>query len=332
MSRARWVPSKRRAPFRMSVVCILGLVSAAGAQTSKLVFGMGGGGYEGGLYVMDMAPGSTPVFLTVGKRPDWSPDGTEIVYERHDVEHGARHYVDIWIIGADGSNPREILRQERVQDPKADVLPSLYAPAWSPDGSVIGVPSDGACHFVRPDGVAASRIYIRGGVLDWTPDSRHIVYASHSEGEGIAILEADGIRGIFGRRGVIYDKPTARVQVSPDGRQIAFAVPEDPESGKNVWQVRVMDVDGSNERFLVEGRSPCWSPDSRQIAFIELDEAEWPHALKVINVDGSDPRTLLGGPDSDLFFLWPAWSPQLPAETATPASSWGQVKDEHRSR
>ena len=324
MSQGALVRSKRWTPISMAVVCVLGLVTAVGAQTSKLAFAMGGGGYVAGLYVMDTVPGSTPVFLTEGSNPDWSPDGREIVFSKHDAS-GAKHYVDIWIIGADGSNAREILRQERV-DGREDVFPLYQETAWSPDGSLIAVSGYAMLYFVRPDGVLASRIRRWGRFPDWTPDGRHIVYVSRSE---ILILEADGIRGVFGRERVIHEGPASRVQVSPDGSRIAFASPPDPETGKSRYQVGVMDLDGSNVRFLAEGWHPCWSPDSRRIAFVDLDEAERGRALRVVDVDGSNPRVLL---ESSGRIGSPAWSPLLPAETATPASSWGEVKHKHRSR
>ena len=326
----------------MVVVCVLGLASSVGAQTSKIAFSMSGGGFVGGLYVMDAVPGSTPILLKEGYvshegwlkgggDPDWSPDGSEIVYRWHETR-GAKHYVDIWIIGADGSNDREILRQERVEG-RHDVLPLIENPAWSPDGSLIAVKIQlpGRLCFVRPDGVVARCPGVPGtlGVfLDWTPDGRHIVH-QYSSADGIAIVEVGGTPGTLGPERVIHEGVVTRVQVSPDGSRIVYASHKDPETGRNVLQVRLVDIDGSNERFLVEGTEPCWSPDSRRIAFVELDEDEGTRALKVVDVDGSNPRVLL---EHSGWFHYPAWSPLLPAETATPASSWGEVKHKHRSR
>ena len=253
------------------------------------------------------------------------------MYRWHEAR-AAKHYVDIWIIGADGSNDREILRQERVEG-RHDVLPLIENPAWSPDGSLIAVKVrlPGSLCFVRPDGVVARCPDVRGtlGVfLDWTPDGRHIFHPGTVD--GIAIVEVDETTWTLGRERVIHEGAVGRVQVSPDGSRIAYTSHKDPETGRNVGQVRLVDIDGSNERFLAEGREPCWSPDSRQIAFVEFDEAgRLGRALKVVDVDGSNPRVLL---EHSGWINHPAWSPLLPAETATPASSWGEVKHRHQPR
>jgi Tol biopolymer transport system component len=88
---------------------------------------------------------------------------------------------------------------------------------------------------------------------------------------------------------------------SPDGRQVAFEVPE--HQG-----VYVMDADGSHRRRLLEFpsiESLSWSPDSRQIAFA-TDDTD--NDIFVMNADSSDLQHL---PIDTTYYISypPIWSP-----------------------
>ena len=86
--------------------------------------------YDYQLHLMDPG-GSTPVMIYDGftRNLAWSPDGSMIAFEGENTPNGY-HYndMDIWVINADGSNPRNLTNS-------ADVYDS--APTWSPDGRSI---------------------------------------------------------------------------------------------------------------------------------------------------------------------------------------------------
>lgn len=65
--------------------------------------------------VMD-ADGSNQRLLTEGAAPDWSADGNQIAFSRPDGQ--------IWLMNADGSNPRPITHSSTAK----------FGPSWSPDG------------------------------------------------------------------------------------------------------------------------------------------------------------------------------------------------------
>ena len=75
--------------------------------------------------------------------PTWSPNGTRIAYQRTPEPTDSVHDATIWVMGADGSRPRE--------------LTSGGEPAWSPDGRWIA--------FVRstPDGTDLWMVSASGG-------------------------------------------------------------------------------------------------------------------------------------------------------------------------
>lgn len=67
-----------------------------------------------------------------GEKVDWSPDGKLLTYDAGG---------DIWVVGIDGKNPRNITRSKT----------SEFGPTWSPDGEEIA--------FVRGDG-AKKLVYV----------------------------------------------------------------------------------------------------------------------------------------------------------------------------
>jgi TolB protein len=96
--------------------------------------------------------------LTSGKRaderPDWSPDGTRIVFSRNG---------NIWIMDADGQN------ETRLTDTKQDE----FAPAFSPNGRRIAfnrLGNDGriGVWVMREDG--SVRVQKTFGRIDFFPD------------------------------------------------------------------------------------------------------------------------------------------------------------------
>jgi TolB protein len=80
---------------------------------------------------------------------------------------------------------------------------------------------------------------------------------------------------------------------SPDGEQIAFTT-----TRRGTYEVWVMNADGSEQRFLVTGVLPDWSPDGGSILFRQ--EA----GLFVLDLQSSRVRYLIGA-----HVFRSAWSP-----------------------
>ncbi len=134
-----------------------------------------------GISVMN-ADGSSPVALPTvpgDKAPDWSPDGSKIVFSRGFSGDSSR---DIWVMQADG------LGQVNITNDGADFD---YEAAWSPDGSKILITRDSGLWMVEPDGNNPTLI---------TPDAVRVpawqpvnVFAVNSTGDLPDIIHGDGI-------------------------------------------------------------------------------------------------------------------------------------------
>ena len=92
-------------------------------------------------------------------------------------------------------------------------------------------------------------------------------------------------------------------RLSPDGERIAYM-----SFAGGAPHVRVIDIDGNNDRALLQSPSmsfsPRWSPDGRQIAFSMA--ADGNTDIYVTDAGGGFPRRLTTAPGVDTS---PSWSP-----------------------
>jgi hypothetical protein len=95
---------------------------------------------------------------------DWSPDGTEVVYERRPNDGTATSDVKITNVVAGATRL---------------LADYSYDPAWSPDGTRIAFkPFNDGIHVVNPDGTGLLKITSSNSddVPVWSPDSKHVVF------------------------------------------------------------------------------------------------------------------------------------------------------------
>jgi len=130
----------------------------------------------------------------VGDRsPGWSADGKWIVFVRLDGMGSQLEFVDsdIWVMRADGSDQRRLVRGER-HDPYVGASSDAYAPAtpdghfqkapiWSPDGRLVAF-AEIHCDCITTIDVATGRttsidgsIGLRLDDLSWNPDGTILV-------------------------------------------------------------------------------------------------------------------------------------------------------------
>ena len=135
--------------------------------------------------------------------------------------------------------------------------------------------------------------------------------AFHSDRDGnwdIYVMNADGSDPTR-----LTDNPAGDTwpSWSPDGRRIAFHSSRDdpdPNDDEDVWDIYVMNADGSDLTRLTDNSAwdsyPRWSPDGQRIAFQSYGDGNWD--IYVMNSDGTGRTRLTDDPASD---DGPSWSP-----------------------
>jgi Tol biopolymer transport system component len=280
--------------------------------------------------------------LTVGGAydPDWSPDGSQIVFAGAGSGYGYDR--DLYVIPSTGGTAT------RIEYPDCEVI-SESSPSWSPNGSQIAfaayqfrsaevsiIPSGGGTRIVIGNPYPATQ-------PDWSPDGSQIVYQCYTNFEpyfGIYVytLATGQARGLIHLDMSYVGYPSW----SPDGSWIAYCA--NVIGNRDIWLVPAPG--GTRTQITFDpGRdcNPCWSPDGSQIAF--TSDRSGGSQIWVIPGWGGTPTQITtdGGED-------PAWSPDgsqiafisrrggspdiwvIDAEppVAISQDSWGSIKGMYR--
>lgn len=269
------------------------------------------------------ANGSAPVNLSNSSTsegdPAWSPDGFQIVFTRQFPGTGSATG-EIMTMNADGANPTNL-----TNDPSDDLWPAWQAlprvppivkgPPKFTRGSDI-VFSSNRVTPANPEGdfeIFTLTLNVLSGetltqvtfnAVDdlapaWSPDGARIAFERNAN---IHVMNADGSGQVN-----LTSNPVSvhGPRWSPDGSRIVYygAV-----TATNT-DLFTMDANGSNQAPLTNTPNtteyrPDWSPDGSQIVFVNTVLGAT--AISVMNVDGSNRRTLI---DLPLIEDNPQWSP-----------------------
>jgi dipeptidyl aminopeptidase/acylaminoacyl peptidase len=201
-------------------------------------------------YICKTAAGSAPVKINIGNgsnridaEPAWSPDSKTLAFLSNGGEGDQKQ---LWIINADGSGAKKLTKL------------SGYAarPRWSHDGSQIAV------------------LYIEGagggGPLMAAPTTTGIIdKAIHNQRVAVLNVTTSQLKQVSPADLHVYD-----FDWSPDDK--ALVATAAPGPGDNNWwiaQIYKIDISGGKATSIykpsLQLAVPRWSPDGKQIGFIE---------------------------------------------------------------
>jgi len=257
--------------------------------------------------------------LAVGDRLDFeqvaspqiSPDGRQVIYTRRGVDRMKdRMTGSLWIVDADGSRNRELVRGGNAR--------------WSPDGSRIA--------YIAADKNGARQLFVR-----WMDAEGNITQITHSQlaPRGFA-WTPDGQSIAFVAR--VPKKPTWKVTLPgrPRGAKCTadpvvidtYTFRQDRVGYTNTGydHIFVVPADGGTPRQITKGKwnvgyraigaiavppTLSWSPDSTAIAFDGLNDPDWDSKwteshIYVVDVASAKIRQITGGHGN---WHQPAFSP-----------------------
>lgn len=257
-----------------------------------------------GIIELEPADLTQLTFLDHASDPDWSPDGSQIIFEGRDEEE-----IGLYLINADGTGLTKI--------------GPWHNPSWSPvDNRIIYRKADPCCSLILIDLDEGweNKVELASQVLEqgsWSPDGEKIVYSIPygSESSSIWVMNSDGSEKT--RLTTDEDGSCMAPSFSYDGLKIvylkgftsyAIGGGDKPEPNE-IW---TMNADGSNkQKIYAPGDSTqllfqrTWNKDNK----ITFDRTwyrtgHYPQ-IWMMNADGSDLELVVSGSGA---FGDPVWN------------------------
>jgi len=300
-------------PNRGPLLVAAAIAVVAAAVVGVLAFGGGGGGDDDASDRTDeqtstTGPTTPPTAPPGGVDPVIVPQGEPLDEQTLAYTQLDSPFWNIWLINADGSDPRALTREQAA-------FPRL--PVLSPDRRSVAYTLESPSSLdlrVIDTGGEGDRLVLSGVVPDaratWSPDGTRMAIADDRDGPtDIYIIEL-----ATGEVTNLTNTPADEGDPawSPDGQSIAYW---SRTSGNQ--DIYVMPVDGGEPQRLTDDpgddADPSWKPDGSAIAYSSQREGAWD--IYVMNADGGNQVALTDAPADDQDPSWSSDGTQLAFET-----------------
>ncbi len=225
--------------------------------------------YPTGLYLMDIN-GNNRRLLLQGNHwsPSWSPDGQWLVFSSNGV---------LQIINFDGDSISTFEGLNNVP---------LQFPDWSDDGKLILFSSsyvEGGGGFIcSPKFEDVKQIYTHYQIgaypVKWAGNSKLVCSVSSHDWQGEEVFFMDTALKVQERL-TFNDVNDRDPEFSPITSQIVWS---------SNMRIHTMNIDGSSQKLLDNGRFPTWSPDGKYIIYSNANEAITKEVLYKIDLYGNN--------------------------------------------
>jgi Tol biopolymer transport system component len=177
--------------------------------------------------------------------PQWSPNGTQIVFTTNRTNGGGQA---VGVVGSAGAAEKII----------PDIPIGLRSPDWSKVATTKAKNGAQWLAVSSTDGSGEKLVAQLGNSLGftWSPDSKRVAYVASDD--SLHVIGVDGSQDAQ-----IAPRATQMPSWSPNGLRVAYA-----SAGAGATRIHVVGADGSGDLDLTSGNEPSWSPDSKQLSFL----------------------------------------------------------------